>query len=300
MKIKSFQKCILLVLLSFFTTVPFYSARVNGSNVDFSNKNNDLFILLPDSNAYQGYFYSEDGKFLGRKGTKDEVYITNSQTFVALNHSDSIDARQIYSLTDITGISHSDFLNRVNWAYGEGGGAAADYYASTINNMAVKMGEHRMYVHMNEGVRSTASANIQKYFVDYDGPNRNYTNFISYRNYILDGVRLDHVSRKDLAYYEYATKGNIQVLSGKVEDPTNGAINKAGGIRSINYALHHNVDGQEIVVVKSINKTSNYTSYHVFFELGKKKDTAASEYTLITMENFKIVDKKVIATEIKA
>lgn len=53
----------------------------------------------------------------------------------------------IYSLTEIANISHSEFLNRVNWTYGEGGGMAADFYASTINNMAIKMGERRMYLH---------------------------------------------------------------------------------------------------------------------------------------------------------
>lgn len=294
MKIKSFQKCILLVLLSIFTVVAFFTKELNSSNIVSVSSKVDLMVLTPDSTSYQGYFYTEKGKFLGSRGNEDSVYITSQQTYDALVNHDSIDLRNIYSLSEFGNITHSDFLNRVNWTFGEGGGVAADYYASAINNMAMKMGEHGMYVQMNEGEKGTPSQNIQKYFFDYEGANSNYRGFKNYRNYITNQGSLNKKVAKNLAYYEHATEGNIRILSGKVTDPTEGAINKVGGKRAIEYALLHNVEGQKMVVVKFINKTTKYTSYHVFFELGKKRDKALSEYTLVTIENFNKIEEKIV------
>lgn len=272
-----------------------------------NNKNAELY-LVSDSDtlnvnqkpekAYQGFYYLKDGTYLGKIGNKNEVLVTDRFTYNALLVNDSIYPSKVVDLTQQCKLSHSDFLNRVNWTYGEGGGMAADFYASTIANMAEIDGEHGMYKHMNEGVKSNAANNKTKYFVEYDGTNGNYKRFKRYRKAILQNKSLDKGLKNHHKFLKEATRANISILLGNTEDITAGAINKAGGKNAILYSQLHNVPGQKMHVIKAVNKASGYTSYHIFYKLGKKQNTKQA-YTLITMDDFNIVDSvEVLGDEI--
>lgn len=287
---------VLCFLVTTIIILLFFEPKLNGANL-YLEKQIESNILdskvFPKEHEFEGFLYSQEGDFIGKIGNQDRIFITTRETYNAIINHDSIYASEIYSLTEISGLSHSEFIDRVNWTYGEGGGMAAEFYASTINNMANKMGEEKMYIQMNEGEKNTTpQKNKEKYFVKYKGSNKNYSRFIKYRGHITQNNTLSKDLKRHLKYLKKATQANIDVLTGKISDLTLGATNKIGGKSSIKYALKHNTSENPIIVVKAVNKETQYTSYHIFFCLGNLKQKMDEKYILITMEDFNTISKE--------
>lgn len=240
------------------------------------------------ADSLQGFYYLEDGTFLGKMGNRDEVLLTDSSTYNTLLAQDSVFISSVINISEIYNISHSDFLNRVNWTYGEGGGMAAVFYASTINNMAKEFGEHKMYKFLNEGEKDSAANNKRKYFVDYDGSNTNYKRFRRYRQFILSDSKKNKISKEDMKFLRESSRANLDVIRGVTNDVTEGATNKSGGKRAIAYAQYRNAPEQKMYVVEVTNSVSKYKSYHIFYKLAQRQESKQG-YTLVKMIDFEVV-----------
>ncbi len=59
-------------------------------------------------------------------------------------------------------INIGQFVDRVNWAYGEGGGTASDYYATAIDNASSVQGEEGMYQGLTTNSKSKLSIQERK------------------------------------------------------------------------------------------------------------------------------------------
>ncbi len=82
-----------------------------------------------------GYFYTNEGIYLGKIGTSDNVYITDESSFLEVKKRGMVSKGKIIYFTEKSELNNVRFLNRANWVFGEGGGAFADRYAMTIKNL---------------------------------------------------------------------------------------------------------------------------------------------------------------------
>ena len=82
-----------------------------------------------------GYFYTKEGKYLGKIGTSNNVYITDDFSFSELEKRKNVSKEKIINFTAKSDLNNDQFLNRANWVFGEGGGVFADRYAMTIKNL---------------------------------------------------------------------------------------------------------------------------------------------------------------------
>lgn len=82
-----------------------------------------------------GYFYTKDGKYLGKIDSSENVCITDEPTFSEIEKKKTVDKSKIIFFTEKYELNNIQFLNRANWVFGEGGGAFADRYAMTIKNL---------------------------------------------------------------------------------------------------------------------------------------------------------------------
>lgn len=107
-----------------------YIAEIDG-DTRFQHVTLEIFpALKPD-----GYFYTKDGKYLGKIGTENNVYITDESSFSELEKGKTVADDKIIYFTEKSRLNNEEFLNRANWVFGEGGGAFADRYAMTIKNL---------------------------------------------------------------------------------------------------------------------------------------------------------------------
>lgn len=103
---------------------------------------NPINFTDPTGMSVDGDYYNKKGKHIGNDNKKDNiVYVTDEQTINNNTSNGKTDWNKVQSsesttnLTSTYGISHTDFLNRANWVYGEGGGEYVDHYAHTIKNL---------------------------------------------------------------------------------------------------------------------------------------------------------------------
>ncbi|MEN2401043.1 type VI secretion system tube protein TssD [Flavobacterium sp. MC2016-06] len=88
-----------------------------------------------DKTNVNGYFYNNEGIYLGKIGSGDNVYITDKLSFSELEKGNNVEKEKIVFFTEKYELNNNQFLNRANWVFGEGGGAFADRYAMTIKNL---------------------------------------------------------------------------------------------------------------------------------------------------------------------
>lgn len=257
--------------------------------------NNKVLTLSTENNPY---YYAIDGTFLGIGNDK-----TKTTEVRLAKPVETANGKNYFYPSDIKGRktdnwvvinnNYDNFINRVNWAYGEGGGDAADYYAHAINNLAKIEGENKMYIHMNQGHSTTPEAQKKKYFIDFSEGNPNYKRF---RKYVNGEVFVTEKDKGLKEYYEErfkaVTKATIGVLVGLTDDPTNGSTNWAGGKENISYTLEYN-KGNQVIVVKSEGRYG-FTSYNTFYQLGFKKTQPDIKYTLITYYEFQKMSTEII------
>ncbi|WP_166922000.1 hypothetical protein [Flavobacterium poyangense] len=109
---------------------------------------------------YSGDFYSIDGRYLGNNGNTidNNLYIVEKDAYRI--HSTGkrtaeilMDKDKIINLTEKTGLTHSQMLDRANWIYAEGGYKIPEFYAYTIENAyqdknIAKKKEARLYYYL--------------------------------------------------------------------------------------------------------------------------------------------------------
>jgi hypothetical protein len=107
-----------------------YIAEIDG-DTRFQNVTLEIFSALKPS----GYFYTKEGVYLGKIDSGNNVYITDAASFSELQKGKTIPNDKIIYFTEKSLLNNEQFLNRANWVFGEGGGAFADRYATTIKNL---------------------------------------------------------------------------------------------------------------------------------------------------------------------
>ena len=240
--------------------------------------NNPIRFVDPDGRL-AGDFYDENGNHIGNDGVKDnKVYITDQKTIDSntkdkkTNWSAVKDSKSTTDLTQKYKISHSDFLNRANWVYGEGGGNFTDYYAHTMKNLKehgvwgpankpFKSDEAMFKTKMTHKVGKVIKNMYPGYFDGTDG-NVNSKAFANLRN-DLDQLTSNEDMRNSI-------KSVIGSIMGTTTDPTGGAYQWVGG-PGANGPLARNPTLNNATNVT--NKTSGKGKgqrYHTFYELLKE------------------------------
>lgn len=107
-----------------------YIAEIDG-DTRFQHVTLEIFPALKPN----GYFYTKEGKYLGKIGADDNVYITDQVSFSELEKGKTLSDDKIIYFTEKSLLNNEDFLNRANWVFGEGGSVFAGRYAVTIKNL---------------------------------------------------------------------------------------------------------------------------------------------------------------------
>jgi RHS repeat-associated protein len=83
------------------------------------------------------YFYSSDGKFLGKWGKSEKVFVVKSSEVKKV--SEAFASNDIYKFAGIKAkelsMAHNQLLDRANWIYAEGGGYYAYIFAQAISEL---------------------------------------------------------------------------------------------------------------------------------------------------------------------
>lgn len=82
-----------------------------------------------------GYFYTKEGKYLGKIGKDDKVFITDQVSFSDLEKGKTVADDKIIYFTEKYKLTNTQMLDRANWAYAEGNSYVPEYYAYTIDNL---------------------------------------------------------------------------------------------------------------------------------------------------------------------
>jgi RHS repeat-associated protein len=232
-----------------------------------------------------------------------EAYFSNNGSFIKWGEVKSNDAPIIVvtGKTEVTlKVNYGQFMDRIHWAYGEGAGLAADYYAHTIDNISERDSEGTMYKHMNCGEVGSGATQKKRYFKLGTHGNNNYkffrnnfrgkvetkkengkttTTYSDDFNLIenINGKNAELSKGKNGYLYTYGSemaracvKATIEVLTGTSVDPTGGATTWAGGQASEDYVKKHAED--EVPINKVITKTRyGFKAIHFFYKEGDSR-----------------------------
>ncbi len=172
-----------------------YIAEVNG-DTRFQNVTLEVF---PELKYVDGYFYTKEGKYLGKIGKDNNVYITDQASFSDLEKGKTIPDDKIIYFTEKYKLNNEELLDRAHWIFGEGRGEFADDYAHAIQNIKNwgpwgqgYQNEFNMYNSMTDG--------------KYSGKNDFFSGHTGYFNY-------DDFSkaRKNLTDLNSLKKANIVI-----------------------------------------------------------------------------------------
>ncbi|HVX92997.1 MAG TPA: hypothetical protein VHA74_02685, partial [Candidatus Dojkabacteria bacterium] len=223
-------------------------------------------IAAIDIDGTEAYF-STDGTFIRWGSVKGNTAPLIAVDANGVNHE--------------LGLSLEQFTNRINFAYGEGGGQAAEYFAYTIENLSVKYGEDDLYKSMNAtGKPSTSAAQKQKMFANGEGGQAymNFKNKIRKDGKTIDVTAFGNSKNNDAQDPEFT--GHMKNIAAAViesklhpeNDPTGGATNWVGGTTDYNDYVHtHNVVGEKITKVIETSYYGRENKYY-FYQLEVKHD----------------------------
>lgn len=84
-----------------------------------------FYYLKSEEDANQftdisGYFYTKEGKYLGKIGSSNNVYITDDFSFSELEMRKNVSKEKIINFTEKYKLTNVQMLDRANWAYAEG------------------------------------------------------------------------------------------------------------------------------------------------------------------------------------
>ncbi|MFD1604843.1 type VI secretion system tube protein TssD [Flavobacterium artemisiae] len=113
-------------------------------------------------NYLSGYFYTKEGKYLGRIGTEDKVYITDQASFSEIEKGKKVSDDKIIYFTDKYGLNNTQMLDRANWVYVEGVGSVPFYYAYSIANSRKINSESKVYYYGMQEVQNKVTVHLDK------------------------------------------------------------------------------------------------------------------------------------------
>jgi RHS repeat-associated protein len=216
-----------------------------------------------------GDIYSSDGKYLKNDGIDDKkVYVVDKSKIVTTE-----DGTRKWANNDqieIKGVDHTDFLNRANWVYGEGGGNFTDHYAHTIQNLK----EHGVWGPANKPFASdeamfkskmthkNSSGKIVNMYPGYfDGTDGN-VNSKAFANLRKDLYKL--TSNEGM---RASISSVIGSMMGTTQDPVNGAYQWVGGAGSQGGIAKNPTLNNATNVTNVTSGTGNGQRYHTFYSL---------------------------------
>lgn len=125
------------------------------------------FPKVADQNI-SGYFYTKDGKYLGKIGSGNNVYITDESSFSEIEKGKKVSEDKIIYFTDKYGLNNTQILDRANWAYAEGNSYVPEYYAYTMDNLQkVAKSEKALYFYgmqdTDQSTKKTRKLDKDKY-----------------------------------------------------------------------------------------------------------------------------------------
>ncbi|SHL13511.1 type VI secretion system tube protein TssD [Flavobacterium chilense] len=175
-----------------------------------------------DPNNYiSGYFYTKEGKYLGKIGTDDKVYITDQASFSEIEKGKKVSDDKIINFTEKYGLNNTQMLDRAHWIFGEGRGEFATEYAHTIENMK-KWGYHGKGF-SEEGTYCTMSDN------KYKGKSVFFSGKTGYENYDdFAKARIDLNDLNELKNADTVIKAVMDQQRGITTDPTPNATQWLG------------------------------------------------------------------------
>jgi len=233
-------------------------------------RNNPILRIDPNG-MNDGDYYGMNAEHLGKdKYDDNKVYVAES---VQKDKDGYVtNAKNSTDLTKEYGITHSDFLNRANWVYGEGGGNFTDYYAHTIQNLK----EHGVWGPANKPFKSDeamfkskmthlSNGKILNMYPGYfDGTDGNFDSkaFANLRS-DLDKLTSNTGMRNSI-------QSIIASIMGTTVDPTNGAYQWVGGAGENGPLARNPTLNNATNVTNMTSGTGKGKRYHTFYELLKE------------------------------
>jgi RHS repeat-associated protein len=226
----------------------------------------------------EGYFYSTDGRLLGKRGDSDNVFVLetnakNLDAYIANNETGklSLDAVQIMN-ADGKFMTHIQFFKRLNYNIGESK-SASEYYAYIINEYAKEDGEDDFYSESAEYKIKNGKKLPSRGGTTVSG----YVKATKYKEAGFKFTKEHSKTFKDA--FQRVTANNIKALRGQLEDPTGGEIANGnidhwvGQSKSIDYARRvHALDKKNVFVVVTPRKDGGVSSYSIFHDITRENE----------------------------
>lgn len=243
-------------------------------------QNNPILKIDPDR-ALDGDFYAENGKYLGTDNIKDDkVYVTSEKTVSANTNSSNksvnwSNVKESAATTDLTtkfGISHTNFLNRANWVFGEGGGNFTDHYAHAIQNLkengvwgpANKPFKSDEAMFKSKMTHKSGGKILNMYPGYFDGTDGN-VNSKAFAN-----LRSDLGELTSNSGMRASVGSVIGSVMGTTVDPTNGAYQWVGGAGTQGGVAKNPAMNNATNVTNVTSGTGKGQRYHTFYSILKE------------------------------
>lgn len=221
-----------------------------------------------------GYFYTIEGKYLGKIRNSNNVYITDNFSFSELEKRKNVLKEKIINFTEKYGFDNEQLLCRAHWVYGEGGGFFTDYYAHAMNNLR----KHGAWGPANKPYSSDQAMYKQKmthkekktgkilnmypgYFNGTDG-NANSKAFSRARQ------NLNEINA--LIRANDAIKSVLGSIDGRIKDPTNGCYQWVGGLGTEGFLSKNPDKNNATDVINKTNTIDKVSFYHTFYKIKKE------------------------------
>lgn len=227
----------------------------------------------PVKPAPSGYYYSEDGIFLGKIGHLEDVYLTDKTNFEKMKKREKYDESNVIEFTKKYNFTNKELLNRANWVYGEGGGNFPDHYAHAIVNLknhgvwgpANKpfVSDEAMYkkkmthqiTTLEDGVKKKKIINMYPgYFNGTDGGQ-------PAKAFAKARINPEMLNKLNVPKANLAIKAVIGSIMGTMVDPTNGCYQWVGGAGSSG-PLSKNPAANNATGVVNVTADGRYNTFY--------------------------------------
>jgi RHS repeat-associated protein len=234
----------------------------------------------------KGYYYSTDGRFLGRRGSATNVYVvdTDEENLESYKNQYGFGRLKLSSkqLINSAGeaMTHEQFIDRVHYSYGETKTQPVEFQGNAVNNRgAVKQKQSRYRGAAEAGIYSSRSRSKMQCGCETcpcpegKNPNDGYIDVRDSRkseNWDKEGIKLNENFNGAAERLRLVVSKTLEVASGQGTDPLNsygywkGAQTKQTIDYSIDYARKLGSNQHSIIVMQARTKsvtTANYINY---------------------------------------
>jgi RHS repeat-associated protein len=234
----------------------------------------------------KGYYYSTDGRFLGRRGSATNVYVvdTDEKNLESYKNKYGFGRLKLSSkqLINSAGeaMTHEQFIDRVHYSYGETKTQPVDFQVNAINNRGVVKQAKRRYQGIAEaGIYSSRSTSKMQCGCETcpcskgKEPNDGYIDVRDSRkseNWDKEGIKLNGNFNGAAERLRLVVSKTLEVASGQGADPLNsygywkGAQRKKSIDDSIDYARELGSNQHSIIVMQARRESvtdDNYVDY---------------------------------------